>query len=338
MRRVNEITDSTLWMDFLEKSYSGFYPFFQSWSWGEVQQKLGFRPLRIGIFEESVLTGVAQIVDVRAKRGHYLHVRHGPVLTDFVSQFDDFLRFIIKKAQEEKASFVRISPLIPKEKLSLSFFKDRRFLNAPIHNMDAENCWVLDITKSEAALLSQMRKSHRYLIKKAKHIGLEIIKTTTLFDAEKFLHLYQGFSSKKNFVPHRGIIEELQVLSVTDEAQLLLAQFEGEVIAGVLIDYSGPMAIYHHAASDERFKHIPANYLLLWEAIREAKTRNKKIFNFWGIAPSEENNHPWAGFTRFKTGFGGERKEFLHAMDLPISYLYWKSYAIDLFTKMKKGY
>ena len=98
------------------------------------------------------------------------------------------------------------------------------------------------------------------------------------------------------------------------------------------------MAIYHHAASDLSYKNIPANYLLLWEAILEAKRRGKTYFNLFGIAPENTKNHPWNGFTLFKTGFGGERVEYIHAMDLPLNILYWKTFLIDLLTKLKKGY
>jgi len=130
----------------------------------------------------------------------------------------------------------------------------------------------------------------------------------------------------------------MNVLCKNNEALLLFAKYKGKIISGILIDFVGPMAIYHHAASDNAYRNIPANYLLLWEAIKEAKKRKKTFFNLFGIAPSDNKHHPWSGFTMFKMGFGGERVEFIHAMDLPLSALYWKTYSIDLITKKIKGY
>ncbi len=83
---------------------------------------------------------------------------------------------------------------------------------------------------------------------------------------------------------------------------------------------------------------MPAMYLLQWEVIKEAKKRNMTYYIFWGIAPNENRRHPWRGLTLFKTGFGGEKRVFMHAKDLPLSLWYWKTYAIDMLTKLKKGY
>ncbi len=338
MIQIKEIISKTSWNAFLELIPAENYPFFQTWNWGEIQKNNGFPIIRLGIYDENKLVGICLVVDINAKRGHYFHLRHGPVLLDFEKYFDPLIGYITKQAQAKNAAFLRISPLLKKDTLFLDFFIKRKFRYAPIHNMDAEICSLLNIQKSEQELLSGMRKSHRYLIKKAKTMTISIRKSTDKKDIENFLQLYEDFSSKKHFVAHKGILEEFTVLQKDDEIALFLATYEEKIIAGILIDYIGPVAIYHHAASNAQYRNIPANYLLLWEAIIEAKKRNKLYFNLWGIAPTESKKHPWSGFTLFKTGFGGERVEFLHAMDLPLSQSYWKTYVIDWITKKRKGY
>lgn len=338
MREIKEITDKKEWEGFLSTIQSINYPFFQTWNWGEVQRRLGFPVTRLGLFEKNNVIGVVGVTDVKAKRGHYLHLRHGPVLQNFERDFDYVLDHVKNIAKEKNASFIRISPLIKKENISQEFFKTKGFRYAPIHNMDAEICSVLDITKSESELLQNMRKTHRYLIKKASTYRIEIVKSNKKEDVQMFLNLYKSFSSQKKFVAHKGIIEEVDILSEDNEVLLIFAKYEGKVISGVLIDFVGTIAIYHHAASDSEYRNIPANYLLLWEAIKEAKQRGKKFFNLFGIAPLDAKKHPWNGFTLFKTGFGGERIEFVHAMDLPLGVLYWRTYLIDWITKKKKGY
>jgi lipid II:glycine glycyltransferase (peptidoglycan interpeptide bridge formation enzyme) len=80
------------------------------------------------------------------------------------------------------------------------------------------------------------------------------------------------------------------------------------------------------------------NYLLQWEAIKEAKKRDKSIYNFWGIAPDTKRRHPWQGLSLFKKGFGGRLVEYLHAKDLPLSPLYFATYCYETLRKWKKGY
>jgi len=339
MIKIKEVSDKKTWSLFLNQVEP--FPYFQSWNWSKVLERLGDKVLRFGAYDsKNNLTGVCLVNKVKAKRGNYLHVRHGPVFLKFnLSHFDNVLDYVKKIAVLENASFIRISPLVKRDDIGIEFFKKRGFRDAPSHNMDAEICWVLDITKSEDELLHGMRKTHRYLIKKGiMNHELRIMKTKNIEDIKKFLPLYQGLSVRKNFIPHRGVKEEFEVFGKEDQEVLFLAEYDKKIIAGALIAFVEDSAIYRHSASDESFRNIPAMYLILWEAIKEAKQRNKKIFNFWGIAPTDAKNHPWQGLTLFKTGFGGERREFLHAQDLPLNFWYWKTWAVEYVSRIVKGY
>jgi len=77
--------------------------------------------------------------------------------------------------------------------------------------------------------------------------------------------------------------------------------------------------------STEEGRHYPGNYLLQWEAIKEAKKRGMKKYNFWGVAPLDSKDHRFSGISIFKRGFGGEDVQYLHAQDLIINH---KKYVI----------
>lgn len=348
MIEITEIKDKKTWDEFLERKEIQFYPLFQSWNWGEVQKHIGYGILRIGAYQGKNLVGVCQIIDVSAKRGHYLHLRHGPVLNPFNQKvFDTLLEHVITRTNKQSISFIRMSPVVRREFVNYEMLKKWGFKNAPIHNMDAEVCWVLDITKTEEELLAGMRKSHRYLIKKGLKIkDLRIKKTKNISAINQFLNLYQSLSHRKHFVPHRGVVEEFEIFSKDDQEVLYLAEYlpagrqvNKKIIAGALIAFVGNNALYRHSASDDNYRDIPGMHLILWEAIKDAKIRGKQLFNFWGIAPENSSRrHPWQGLTLFKTGFGGYQLSFLHAQDLPLSLAYWKTYAIEFISKIIKGY
>src|SRR3990172_1065643 len=99
------------WESFISKNAP--QALFQSWAWGETQEKLHTRVFRFGFYSGSTLIGIAQVVRVPARRGTFLHVRHGPVLIDYSSKT---LRSIIKPltalAMRERAWFIRMSPLL----------------------------------------------------------------------------------------------------------------------------------------------------------------------------------------------------------------------------------
>ncbi len=337
MFRLEEITDKKAWEDFLLEQ-SRVSPFFQSWNWGEVQQNLGNTIIRFGFYEQNTLVGICLVVEIKARRGHYMHLRHGPVLLDFQKYFSEFLTLFTEKIKKYHVEFLRMSPVLPAETCNLDFFQKFGFRNAPIHNMDAENTCVLDLNKSEEELLAQMRKTTRYLIRKAEKMPIEVIQTRDMKDFSPFNTLYEITSKRHGFVPHRGMKEELGVFGKDDQAVLFLARYEGRIIAGAIIIFYGDQAIYHHAASDELFRDIPAPYLLQWAIIKEAKKRGKLLYNFWGVVPENKQKHPWQGLSLFKLGFGGRRENAIHAQDLPLKTAYWKTFAIETIWRIKRGY
>ena len=78
-------------------------------------------------------------------------------------------------------------------------------------------------------------------------------------------------------------------------------------------------------------------YLLQWEAIKEAKNRGCKMYDFWGFTdPKKEPRHPWAGPTLFKMGFGGRAYEYVKTRDLPLSRKYWLTYIFEKLRKAKR--
>lgn len=338
MRKIEEITDKKIWEDYVQNSALAFSPFFQSWDWGELQKKLGNTIFRLGLYSNRTLVGVCHAVAIKAKRGRYLHLRHGPILTDFEDHFDDMLEVIRERTKDLKLDFVRMSPLLDTTIFDKQFLKKRGFRNAPVHNMDAENTWVLDLYKTEEELLTGMRKTTRYLVKKAQGMPIDITVTVSEKDFDEFFRLYTATSQRHSFVPHRGLREELEIFAKDHNAKLFLARYEGKLIAGALVIFYGNQAVYHHAASDSTYRDVPAAYLLQWEAIKEAKKQGKVLYNFWGVVPPEKPKHPWQGLTLFKTGFGGRRINFIHAQDLPLTPRYWKTYIIETLWRIKRGY
>lgn len=336
MLHVTVVENKEEWESFLLRQ--PWTPFFQSWHWAEVQKRLGHEIFRFGLFEGKRLYGICLAVLIEAKRGRYLHIRHGPLLSNFRLQFDHLLSAIKNEVSALQVDFIRMSPLVENDSFDLDFLRKRGFRNAPIHNMDAENAWVLDLDKSEEELLSQMRKTTRYLVRKAQNLPIKISATAQKGDFNEFMKLYEETSKRHKFVPHKGIEEEFEIFSKEGLAKLFLARYKRRAIAGALVIFYGNQAVYHHGASSDEYKDIPATYLLQWEAIKEAKRLNKSIYNFWGVVPPEKSRHPWQGLTLFKTGFGGRRVNFIHAQDLPLTFGYWKTFSIETAWRIYRGY
>lgn len=357
---VKNIESKKEWEDFLSK-----YPeanFLQSWYWGEFHKSLNNDIQRTGFYEGSNLAGIMLSVIENAKRGRYLTVPGGPIIDwGNPNLIESFVKEIKRIAKEKNCVFVRVRPQLESSSFSKSLFKQHRFINAPMH-LHAELTSQLDITKPEETLLSQMRKTTRYEIRKAIKQG---IKVTTYSSSEvdastesrslsdissrqartvnstrsfikKFYELQMETATRQKFVPfsYEFLYEQFKVFSQNGSALLYSAKFKNKLLAYAFLIFYGKEAVYHYGASTKEGRKYPGSYLIQWEAIKEAKRRGMTRYNFWGVSPIDKPDHRFSGLSLFKRGFGGKDVEYLHAQDLIINYpKYLINYTIESIRK-----
>lgn len=334
--KASEITDKNIWEAF-NTSFE-HTAFFQSWFWGNILLANGRKIKRIGFFENNNLVAIAQVEFVRAKRGRFIHVRQGPVILHWNSiTLKKVLEHLATIAKVEKASFIRISPLI-EDSAFTAYLKKQSFVITPLRLQDGINRWVLSLTPSIPQILSEMRKTTRYMIKKSQTMQIEIKKSEKREDYSMFESLYKETVVTKHFVEQTLIKEEYESLLKEKKARLYFALLNEKTVAAAVIADYGNEAIYRHGATSLEGRKTPASYLLQWTAITDAKNRGCEVYDFWGIADTDNPNHPWHGLTLFKQGFGGKKISFIPPMDLPLSKTYWITYGIDYLTKLHKKY
>jgi len=377
MIEIKEINNKKIWEDFLAECNEK--TFLDSWNWGEFNKKMGNKIWRLGIFNGGEQIAATSVIKIQAKRGTFLFVPHGPnIKSQNLNLKTQILEVALKElkkiAKEERAIFIRIAPIWParyspeatrplrlakqggrepmaggeKNEENIKIFKEFGFRESPIH-IHPELTWELDLTPSEDELLMGMRKTTRYLIRQAqKNKDIEIIKSNKIEDVETFNKLYQETVDRHHFTPFSLGYLKNEFLAFSPDGQILffLGKYKGEVVSSAMIIYWQGMGFYHQGASSLKYSKIPVSYLLQWEAIREAKNRGFKTYNFWGIAPissfdiqsSEFKRHPWYGLTLFKMGFGGYKKEYVKTQDLPLSKKYWICYLIEKLRSKKRGF
>jgi len=333
---IKEIKDKRIWEEFLLKYDSK--TFLQSWNCGNFNEVMGNKVWRIGVYSEDKLVLIAQTVLIKARRGSFLLLPHGPIGTDkeaFGLLFEEMKKIALK----EKADFIRISPICERNKENESFFNDFGFRKAPIH-MHPEASWKLDIIPAEEELLANMRKTTRYLIRQAeknKEIEVYFEKNPEMID--KFNEIHQKVVKKHHFIPFslKYFKEEFLSFLPDNQALLFFGKYKGEIIASSFVLFWSDIAFYHHAASSPKYSKIPIAYLLQWEAIKEAKKRGCKLYDFWGyVSPKEHPSHPWVGPTIFKMGFGGKAYNYLKTQDFPLSKKYYLTYIFESIRRIKR--
>jgi len=340
---VREITDKTVWEEFLvscnEKTFC------QSWNWGEFQVAQGFKIWRLAIADGSVLKAVALVIRVKARRGTYLLIQHGPVVASSemgnkASLLKFFMEELSKIGKSEGASFIRMNPIWERNEENRLILKENGLRVSPMHASAYEATWKLDITLSEEDLLKEMRKTTRYTIKQVeKNEDITIEKSEDSKDLGIYQELNRQVALRQKFVPFSDehIRNEFEIFAKDNQALLIFGKCKDEIVAGALVVFWQGTGYYHQAASLSKHAKLSVPYLLQWEAIKEAKKRGCGSYDFWGyVDPKANPNHPWAGPTLFKMGYGGQAYEYVHTQDYILSPKYWITYIIEELRKRKR--
>jgi len=326
---VKEISSKNLWEKFVLQNNPK--SFLQSWNWGETNKILGKKIFRLGFTKDKKLVGVCLVIEEKAKRGPHFLIPGGP-LFDWENKrlVSFFLKTIKSYAVKQKVWFVRIRPELFDNQKNRKLFSSLGLLPAPMH-LHAENTWVLEIDRNDDELLSGMRKTTRYLIKKSLDMNLSV-KVYSVPDKTEILDKLQGETVKRHkFKGFSNSLFTAQLATFAKDGQAeLVVCGKGEYnLAAAIIIFYGKYAYYHHSGSTSDFREIPFSYFLQWKIIQSAREKGMKFYNFWGIAPNDSPKHRFAGVTLFKTGFGGNRIDWLHAYDLPVSPLYFFTHVFE---------
>ena len=166
---------------------------------------------------------------------------------------------------------------------------------------------ILDLSMSMEQILKEMKPKWRYNARLALKKGVKISRGS-VNDIQKFYELLKTTAKRDGISIHS--LEYYKTLFdnyiKSPDLRIYLAEHEGEVISAIITLFRGGEAYYLYGASSDNKRNLMASYALQVKAIEDAINENCLIYDFFGIPPNEDPNHPMAGLYRFKTGFGGK--------------------------------
>lgn len=324
---VEVITDRAQWNQFVEASPHGNVT--QTFEWGELSDSLGGEVLRLGALENGALRGAMLIIVGRAPllRRPYLYVPRGPVVDDPASPA---LAALCARAEQEAhtrgAFMLKVEPNVEDgdaawlTALRNLGFRRNRYATHP------RRSWVLDIRPDEATLLADMKEKWRYNIRLAGRKGVVVRECVTPEDIDTFYTIYQETATRDGFFihPKQHYTEILRLFGARDAAVLLLAEFEGTAIAGLIAVRCGAVTTYMFGASSNVQRNRMPNHLLQWTAIRWAKARGCTHYDFRAVAEVLEPSEDLYSLYTYKQGYGGTSVLALETHDRPYNAaVYW---------------
>ena len=298
----------------------------QTWEWGEVKAQTGWRTLPLRLTQAG--RDVAQALVLR-RNIPFLpwalgYVPKGPILDWSDSRaVDTTLTVLEETARRQHLLFLKIDPDVdpdtPEGQTLLRRLRERGWRPSP-QPIQFRNTVLVDLTGSEEDILARMKSKWRYNIRLAQRRGIHVREGNEA-DLPRFYALYEETARRDAFLirPYSYYERVWRTFMGREMAVLLLAEWEGEPVAGVMLFLFGERAWYMYGASagGPARKHMP-NHLLQWEAMRVARRRGCTVYDMWGAPDVLDERDPMWGVYRFKIGFGGTFQRWIGAWDFPV--------------------
>jgi len=292
----------------------------QSWQWGEARRAMGIKVVRVGEFNGVYLKDVYQFT-IHKIPPNFWKIGYLP-RSKFPSK--PVLQFLFDYGKKNNIIFIKIEPYQQKSKMLIG----NQVLTKSPHPLFPNWTQILDLSKSEDELLNNMKSKTRYNIRLAKKKGVLIKEESSNQGFEIFAKLYFETCKRQKYFGHNLFYHQKVWDFLKDEiAHILIAYYNNTPVAAYELFYFNKVCYYTYGGSSLLHRNTMAANLLMWEAIRLGKRLGAEKFDMWGsLPPNYVPNHPWAGFTRFKEGYGGDFIEMAGSFDLVINPFFYQVY------------
>ncbi|HLI52111.1 MAG TPA: peptidoglycan bridge formation glycyltransferase FemA/FemB family protein [Thermomicrobiaceae bacterium] len=288
----------------------------QSWAWGELKSRHGWEAVRLGLMSGEQPVRAAQV----------LLRRVGPLAVGYVPRgvagvpTDDaataaFTLALDRTCRRRRGVVCFFEPesgqVIATDCGDLGWAPSQTVLQ-PLRTIKVK----VDVSDDE--LLGRMKPKTRYNVRLAERRGVTI-RLGSESDLPAFYTLLQETGRRDAFGIHEKgyYADTLRLLG--ENAVLLIAEYDGQPAAAIIVARFGGEAIYLHGASASAYqRHMPA-YLVQYAAMRWARERGCRMYDMWGIPETDDQPSVTSGdgnalnvrdglwgVYRFKQGFGGE--------------------------------
>ncbi len=194
-----------------------------------------------------------------------------------------------------------------------------------VEQIQFKNTAVLDLTGTEEDWLKRMKQKARYNLRLAQRSGV-VIRLAEDKELPALYHLYAQTAARDHFI----IREEAYYLGVwrrfisAGMADALIAEVEGQLVAGVMLFHYGKRAWYLYGMSSPLHREKMPNNLLQWEAMRLARSKGCEVYDLWGAPDIFDESDSMFGVFRFKDGLGATVIRTAGAWDYPVKpFLYF---------------
>lgn len=324
--------DEAVWDAFVRQHPHGHL--LQLAAWAQLKQAFGWRSARVALCEDQTIVAGAQVLFTLLPLGvgTIAYLPFGG-LVSAPDQWRPLWQAVREVCRRHRAVFLKWEPGFHAP--PLDDLHRWGFLPSP-QTIQPPNTILIDLTDDET-MLARMNQGTRRKIRQALKGDVRYFEASS-DELPRFAALMQVTGERNAFGVHAPAYYALAYqLFVPQDAALILAEHEGDTLAGVFVFALGDTAWYLYGASANEKRQLMASYGVQWKAIQWARDRGCRVYDMWGIPDADEatleaqfeqrSDGLW-GVYGFKRGWGGRVARTAGAWDLPYQGLLYQLYRL----------
>lgn len=162
--------------------------------------------------------------------------------------------------------------------------------------------FILELSQPDMVWKKLDPKSVRWAVRRAKKDGVMVRKGNSVQDIESFYRLNLKTKKRIGVPGHPENLFLSMFEKLGDRCILYLAEFQSEIIAGIITMKFDDTVLYGYGASNDNYRMHQPNNLLVWTAIEDSCQEGYSFFDFGRTSPAEQ------GVTSFKRHWGTEER------------------------------
>ncbi|MBK8022105.1 MAG: peptidoglycan bridge formation glycyltransferase FemA/FemB family protein [Chloroflexi bacterium] len=323
---------SELWDAFVRAHPRGHL--LQLSTWGRHKRAFGWTDACVGVTDSAgALAGGALLLfrPLPMRLGTMAYLPMGPLVREPGVEAA-LWKAVHAEARRHRAAFLKWEPgLFDKDAPqpgALGFHESEQTIQPP-------RTVLIDIKGEEEAILGRMNQGTRRKIRQSLKGEVRYWEASA-GEIDLFNSLMHTTGARNQFGVHSAEYYRLAYeLFVPGDAALILAEHEGEPLAGIMVFAVGKTAWYLYGASSSVKRNLMASYGVQWRAIQWARARGCTTYDMWGIPDAEpaqleaefetRSDGLW-GVYGFKRGWGGAIVRSLGAWDKVYNPLVYRAY------------
>jgi len=331
VRNLLTLTDQASpqeWDAFIQGAPDGHL--LQMWPWGELKSRFGWSAVRVAVQDRGQIVAAAQVLLRTTPLGRLAYIPRGPVAApDQPELCETLMRAVSRACRARGVMALKVEPDwvdSPERRqllARLGFASSQQTVQAPrtIH---------VDLRPDPEAILGAMKSKTRYNIRLAERKGV-VVREGGQADLGAFCRLMAVTGERDGFGVHSPEYYALawRLFAPRNLGRLFLAEYEGQLLAGLMAFAAGTKSWYLYGASSNEQRNLMPTYLIQWAAMQWAKEKGCHTYDLCGIPDLDEEvleaalesdqplspPSPLWGVYRFKRGFGGQMVRYVGAYD-----------------------